>query len=102
MVETGRERLAADQERAEDSVTAEIASCYIQLSQPIKAAQAWQHRYQLHPEAWQAAAHAAAAYFDAQQRDEALWWYERARLAAPNSPEVRALQKTIGIVVDDP
>ncbi len=94
--------LLTDQERAEEVVASEIASCYRQLGQPTEAAQAWQHRYQLRPEAWQAAAHAAEAYFAAQQRDEALWWYERARLAAPNSPQVRALEKTIGIVVDGP
>ena len=94
--------LLTDQERAEEVVASEIASCYRQLGQPTKAAQAWQHRYQLRPEAWQAAAHAAEAYFAAQQRDEALWWYERARLAAPNSPQVRALEKTIGIVMDGP
>ncbi len=94
--------LLTEQERAEEAVASEIASCYRQLGQPTQAAQAWRHRYQLRPEAWQAAAHAAEAYFAAQQRDEALWWYERARLAAPNSPQVKALQKTIGMVEDDP
>ena len=94
--------LLTEQERAEEAIASEIASCYRLLGQPAKAAQAWQHRYQLRPEAWQAAANAADAYFQAQQRDEALWWYERARLAAPNSPQVRELQKMLGIVKDNP
>ena len=88
--------LLTEQERAEEAVVSEIASCYRLLGQPAKAAQAWRHRYQLRPEAWRAAARAAQAYLDAKQPDEARWWYERARLAAPTSPEVKSLDEAFG------
>lgn len=94
--------LLTEQERAEETVAYQIASCYRLLGQPIKAAQAWRHRYQLRPDAWRAAARAAQAYLDAKQPDEAKWWYERARLAAPNSPEVKSLDKAFGRVPDEP
>ncbi len=94
--------LLTEQERAEEAVASEIASCYRLLGRPTKAAQAWQHRYRLRPEAWRAAARAAQAYLDAKQPDEARWWYERARLAAPNSPEVRSLDEAFGRLPDEP
>ncbi len=88
--------LLTEQERAEEAVASQIASCYRLLGQPAKAAQAWQHRYQLRPDAWRAAARAARAHLDAKQPDEARWWYERARLAAPTSPEVKSLDEAFG------
>jgi tetratricopeptide (TPR) repeat protein len=94
--------LLTEQERAEEAVASEIASCYRLLGRPTKAAQAWQHRYQLRPDAWRAAARAAQGYLDARQPDEARWWYERARLAAPNSPEVKSLDEAFGRVPDEP
>ncbi len=94
--------LLTEQERAEEAVASEIASCYRLLGQPTKAAQAWQHRYQLRPDAWRAAARAAQAYLDAKQPDEARWWYERARLAAPTSPEVKSLGEAFGRLPGEP
>lgn len=94
--------LLTEQERAEEAVASQIASCYRLLGQPAKAAQAWQHRYQLRPDAWRAAARAAQAYLDAKQPDEARWWYERARLAAPTSPEVRSLGEAFSRLGGEP
>ena len=94
--------LLTEQERAEEAVASQIASCYRLIGQPTKAAQAWRHRYQLRPDAWRAAARAAQAYLDAQQPDAARWWYERARLAAPSSPEVRSLDEAFGRLPDEP
>ncbi len=94
--------LLTEQERAEEAVASQIASCYRLLGQPAKAAQAWQHRYQLRPDAWRAAARAAQAYLDAKQPDEARWWYERARLAAPTSPEVRSLGEAFSRLPGEP
>ena len=52
---------------------------------------AWELRYIHHPSAWRAAAHAAEAWIEAGRHEPAQWWYEKARRAAPNTPEVRAL-----------
>ncbi|MHC4273903.1 MAG: tetratricopeptide repeat protein [Planctomycetota bacterium] len=77
--------------RAQETVAAEIAECLHLLNEPGRAAMAWELRYIHHPKAWRAAAHAAEAWLAAGQRKPAQWWFEQARLAAPNTPEVRAL-----------
>jgi predicted Zn-dependent protease len=86
--------------QAEEAVTAELAACYVALDQPLDAARAWERRYRRQPQdptAWRAAVGAAKSHLAAGQREDALWWYEQARLAAPDRPEVselaRALQK---------
>ncbi len=85
--------------RAEEAIAAEVAECYLRLNQPGEAAAAWELRYRLHPRhptAWRAAVRAAAARLEAGDRARAQWLYDRARLQAPDEPEVRALGKAIG------
>ncbi|MHC4218860.1 MAG: tetratricopeptide repeat protein [Planctomycetota bacterium] len=77
--------------RALEAITFEIAEAHRLMNEPGKAAMAWELRYIHHPTAWQAAARAAEAWLEAGQRNPARWWYEQARQAAPNTPEVRAL-----------
>ncbi len=92
--------LALDERtRTEEAVVAEVAECYLRLNQPGKAAAAWELRYRLHPRhptAWRAAVRAAAARLEAGDLYRAQWLYDRARLHAPDEPEVRALGKVIG------
>jgi tetratricopeptide (TPR) repeat protein len=87
-----------EQQRAEESVTAEIAQCQLALGEPIGAARAWEHRYRHNPRqptAWRAAVRAAEAYLAAGRRDDALWWWQQARAVAPDQAEVIALQKAL-------
>ncbi|MHC4218947.1 MAG: tetratricopeptide repeat protein [Planctomycetota bacterium] len=80
--------------RAEEAVTAELAACYLALDQPLEAARVWERRYRRGPQrptAWRAAVGAAHSHLAAGRREEALWWYEQARLAAPDQPEVADL-----------
>ncbi|MHC4081525.1 MAG: tetratricopeptide repeat protein [Planctomycetota bacterium] len=81
--------------RAREDVAAEIAEAHRMLDAPGQAAMAWELRYIHHPKAWRAAAHAAQAWIEAGQHKPAQWWYEQARLAAPNTPEVQALTTVI-------
>lgn len=77
--------------RAAEPVARAIAESFRTLDQPGKAAMAWELRSIVHPEAWPAAAQAAAAWLEAGQRETARWWYERARAVSPDAPEVEAL-----------
>jgi Flp pilus assembly protein TadD len=77
--------------RALEAITFEIAEAHRLMNEPGKAAMAWELRYIHHPTAWKAAARAAEAWLEAGQRNPARWWFEQARQAAPNTPEVRAL-----------
>ncbi|MHC4767378.1 MAG: tetratricopeptide repeat protein [Planctomycetota bacterium] len=81
--------------RALEPVAAEIAEAHRMLNEPGRAAMAWELRYIHHPRAWRAAAHAAQAWMEAGQHRPAQWWFEQARLAAPNTPEVQALTSVI-------
>jgi tetratricopeptide (TPR) repeat protein len=81
--------------RALEPVAAEIAEAHRMLNEPGRAAMAWELRYIHHPRAWRAAAHAAQAWMEAGQHRPAQWWFEQARLAAPNTPEVQALTTVI-------
>jgi len=88
-----------DKTRAVEAITAEVAECYLRLDEPGNAAATWELRYRLHPRhpaAWRAAVRAAEARLLAGDRDRAQWLYERARLHAPDEPEVRALGEAIG------
>lgn len=77
--------------RATEPFAAEIARAFFGLDQPGKAAMAWELRYIIDPSAWNAAAQASIAWLEAGVNRPAHWWYERARAAAPDSPEVRML-----------
>ncbi len=81
--------------RALQPVAAEMAVAYFALNEPGKAAMSWELRYILEPSAWDAAAQAAIAWIEAGVPRPARWWYEQARLAAPNSPEVQMLATVI-------
>ena len=81
--------------RALEPVAAEMAVAYRDLDEPGKAAMSWELRYILEPSAWDAAAQAAIAWIEAGVSRPARWWYEQARLAAPNSPEVQMLATVI-------
>ena len=75
--------------------TAEIAQAFLNINEPGKAAMAWELRYIIEPSAWDAAAQAAIAWIEAGMTRPATWWYERARVAAPDSPEVQMLATVI-------
>jgi len=77
--------------RASEPVATEMAEAYFNLNQPRKAAMTWELRYIIEPSAWDAAAQAAIAWIEAGVTRPAQWWYEQARLAAPDSPEVQML-----------
>ena len=81
--------------RGSEPVTAEIARAFFDINQPGKAAMAWELRYIIDPSAWNAAAQASIAWLEAGVHGPAHWWYERAREAAPDSPEVRMLTTII-------
>ena len=81
--------------RALEPVAAEIAEAHRMLNEPGRAAMAWELRYIHHPKAWRAAAHAAESWMEAGQHKPAQWWFEQARLAAPNTPEIQALTTVI-------
>ncbi len=51
----------------------------------------WELRYIVDETAWEAAVHAATSWLEADVYDTAHWWFEQARKAAPDSPEVEML-----------
>ena len=81
--------------RATEPVAAEMAEAYFNLNEPRKAAMTWELRYIIEPSAWDAAAQAAIAWIEAGVSRPAQWWYQQARLAAPNSPEVQMLSTVL-------
>ncbi len=81
--------------RATEPFAAEIAEAYLGINQPGKAAMTWELRYIIDPSAWSAAAQAAIAWLEAGVNRPANWWYEQARAAAPDSPEVQMLSTVI-------
>ncbi len=83
-----------EKQRAEEAVAYEIAECYLLLGKPMKSAKAWEHRYRRHPSAWLAAVRVAEALLEADRPEEARIWYEQARLAAPEAPQVRSLAES--------
>jgi len=74
--------------RAMEPVTAALADAYLMTNRPGKAAMTWELRYIVDKTAWEAAIHASTSWLEADVYSTALWWYEQARKAAPNSPEV--------------
>jgi tetratricopeptide (TPR) repeat protein len=84
--------------RTEEAVTSEIAACYLALDRPRDAALAWEQRYRADPHsgsAWRAAVRAGEAHLAAGRREDAQWWWQQARLAAPEADEVRALGRKL-------
>ena len=79
--------------RTTQDVAREIAEIFRLLSEPGKAAMAWELRYMHHPTAWSAATEATQAWLEAGERETARWWYELARAAAPDAGDVRALAR---------
>jgi tetratricopeptide (TPR) repeat protein len=77
--------------RALEPVTAELADAYLMTNRPGKAAMTWELRFIVDETAWDAAVHAASSWLEADQYDTAQWWFEQARAAAPDSPEVEVL-----------
>lgn len=77
--------------RALEPVTAVLADAYLMTNRPGQAAMTWELRYIVDETAWDAAVHAATAWLEADVYDTALWWFEQARKAAPDSPEVQML-----------
>ena len=77
--------------RALEPVTAELANAYLMTNRPGKAAMTWELRFIVDETAWDAAVHAASSWLEAGQYNTARWWYEQARAAAPDSPEVEVL-----------
>jgi len=85
-------------DRATDLIAFEIAASYDQLGQPMNAARAWQHCFevsQTNPKAWLAAVHIGEYLLKAGERDQASVWLQQAKFAAPNAPEVKALESAI-------
>ena len=77
--------------RAMEPITATLADAYLLLNRPGKAAMTWELRYIVDDTAWDAAVYAATAWLEADVYSTAQWWFEQARRAAPDSPEVEIL-----------
>ncbi len=77
--------------RAMEPVAAILADAYLMTNRPGKAAMTWELRYIVDETAWDAAAHAATAWLEADVYSTAHWWFEQARKAAPDSLEVEML-----------
>ncbi len=83
------------EERAEEAVASEMAECYRTLGEPGRASAVWEHRYRHHPAAWRAAVRAGQAGLEAGDPERARYWLGLAKLAAPEAPEVRALESAL-------
>ena len=77
--------------RAMEPVAAVLADAYLMTNRPGKAAMTWELRYIVDETAWEAAVHAATSWLEADVYNTAYWWFEQARKAAPDSPEVEML-----------
>jgi tetratricopeptide (TPR) repeat protein len=87
---------AAD--RAQEMVAFEIAASFDQLNKPMDAAKAWQHVFQtdqIAPNAWLAAVRTGEFLLKAGEREQAAFWLQQAQFAAPNAPEVIALDSAL-------
>jgi predicted Zn-dependent protease len=86
------------EERADAGITAELAASYTALGEHVKAARAWEHRYErrrTEPTAYLAAVEAARSLLAAGRLAEARLWLEQARLAGRNAPAVRELEREL-------
>jgi protein O-GlcNAc transferase len=86
-------------DRAREDVAFEIAASYDLLGEHIKAARAWEHVYKTNPvapKAWLAMVHAGESLLKAGEREQAYMLLQQAKLAAPNEPEIKALEERIG------
>jgi tetratricopeptide (TPR) repeat protein len=90
-----------DADRARATVTAEISAAYAALDRHADAARAWSHRYgssSLRPDdptVWRCAVRAAEQWLEAGDRMKARLWLDQAKLLAPESPEVLALEQRL-------
>jgi tetratricopeptide (TPR) repeat protein len=88
----------SERERAQMMVAAEIAALHTAADDHMKAAEAWSLAYRrnpLHPQAYLAATRAGESLLLAGEREQAGMWLQQARSAAPNAPEVKALERAI-------
>lgn len=88
----------SDQERAQEVAAYEIAASYEVLGEHVLSAQAWRHCFRINPtgaKAWLAAVRAGEALLKAGQREQASAWLQQAQLAAPDAPEVKALEQAL-------
>ena len=93
--ERGLELLLAlpESSRAGESVTEEIASCWISLGRPEEAAVAWERCDGMHgPRSGVISLKAAEAWLEADRPQEALAWIERAELAGIDSDRTQSLR----------
>jgi len=88
------------EERASLPVAEAIARGFHDLDRPLDAADAWMAAFRAanadeatRRVAWRAAAGAAEALLEAGERDRAAIWFRQARAAAPDAPEVLALER---------
>ncbi len=84
-----------DEPRAQEGVAHEIAECYLLLGEPLKAAEAWQHRYRRRPNDWRSAVRAGEALLKAGEREQAWWCYQQGQRAAPEAAEVKSLERAL-------
>jgi tetratricopeptide (TPR) repeat protein len=91
-----------DATRAETLVAAEIAACWNDLDEPVRAAAAWEHCLVRNPRDWRAAIAAANARFAAGDAGKGWALWQQARSIAPNDPEVMALELQWGLKEDQP
>lgn len=84
-----------EHQRSHFAITTEIASGYEAIGEPAQAAEAWKLRYTLlvdQPDRWRDALRAGRAYLKAGKREPAWRWLQKARLIAPDDPDIRAFE----------
>ncbi|MCH7547402.1 MAG: tetratricopeptide repeat protein [Planctomycetes bacterium] len=82
-------------QRSHVAIAAEIASGYEAIGEPTRAAEAWEHRYNLlvdQPDRWRDALRAGQIYLRAGKRELAWKWLQVAKLIAPDDPDIRAFE----------
>ncbi|MCH7603430.1 MAG: hypothetical protein IIB54_11745, partial [Planctomycetes bacterium] len=82
-------------QRSHVAIATEIASGYEAIGEPTRAAEAWEHRYNLlvdQPDRWRDALRAGQIYLRAGKRELAWKWLQVAKLIAPDDPDIRAFE----------
>jgi len=87
--------------RAQEAVAHEIASAYAMLSQPAKAAEAWELVCRRDARNWKAAVRAGEQRLAAGEVATASTWLEVARLIAPAEESVAQLEASLGRALGD-
>lgn len=86
-------------QRSHLAVAFEIAMGYEAIGEPSKAALTWELRYTLRvdkPDRWRDALRAGQAYLKAGKRETARNWLMKAKLIAPDEPDIRAFETEFG------